>query len=562
VKYEAPKIFVQEPTKKSRLAIKASFIFAGSYFLLFFGMSMRPNIFDESIILTGAMRVAAGQVLHQDFYANYGPGQFYTVMWLFKLFGQSILVERLYDLVLKALIVTLVYLIVSSYCRGRLAIAAAAITVVWFFGLNATTGTALIPVSLLNLLASLIILPVFVLPASTRRMLAAGAVAGLATLFRYDTGIALLVIQACVLIVAAYLEGDSFFKRLRYFVASFWACVAGFFFVTLPALLYYLARAPLHPFVHDIFIYPSKYYHRGRNLPFPGIGIKGLDNIGVYLPIAIIGISFYIAFTQTVGTVKPNETNPEDDLARRKWRGFLIAFGMLALVMYFKGIVRVSLVHMYLSILPSLLLIATMYQNKEIFSRRMQLAVTWLAWLTVSAAFLSSFREIRELHKQHASVPGAMLFSGGAPEVKATWCKLDNPLTRGFCFIPDVDHVRAIEFIAGHTVPGQKLFVGQTRHDIVFANDNLIYFATQRLPATKWSQFDPDLVNRSDIQVQMVRDLEATAPPYIVLDSELDQVREPNDSSKSSGVTLLDDYIRSKYHLIETFGEMSILQRI
>jgi hypothetical protein len=37
--------------------------------------------------------------------------------------------------------------------------------------------------------------------------------------------------------------------------------------------------------------------------------------------------------------------------------------------------------------------------------------------------------------------------------------------------------------------------------------------------------------------------------------------REPNDSAKSSGVTLLDDYIYNKYQPSETFGTMSIWQR-
>jgi hypothetical protein len=52
------------------------------------------------------------------------------------------------------------------------------------------------------------------------------------------------------------------------------------------------------------------------------------------------------------------------------------------------------------------------------------------------------------------------------------------------------------------------------------------------------------------------------APPYIVLDSEFDSMREPNDSSKSTGVTLLDEYLRKKYRRAETFGEMSVWQRV
>jgi hypothetical protein len=127
--------------------------------------------------------------------------------------------------------------------------------------------------------------------------------------------------------------------------------------------------------------------------------------------------------------------------------------------------------------------------------------------------------------------------------------------------MPDNDRIHAIEFIDSQTRPDQPLFVGQTKHDKIFANDNLTYFAAQRLPATRWSHFDPDLQNREDVQRQMIRELEASTPPYVLLDSEFDLHWEPNDSSISSGVTLLDDYLSSKYRKVDSFGVMSVWQR-
>jgi hypothetical protein len=95
----------------------------------------------------------------------------------------------------------------------------------------------------------------------------------------------------------------------------------------------------------------------------------------------------------------------------------------------------------------------------------------------------------------------------------------------------------------------------------VYANDNLIYFATQRLPVTRWSHFDPDLQNTYDIQAQMIQEIERNPPPYIVLDSEFDLMREPNGSARSSGVYLLDGYLHDHYRPSKTFGIMSIWQR-
>jgi hypothetical protein len=550
-----------KPTRSTLLS--AAFVFLLSYILLFIGMDLTPNIFDESIILTGAMRVVAGLIPHQDFYSNYGPGQYYMVAALFKLFGTSVLAERLYDLFLKALIVSLVYTTVSSWCRRSIAAWTTIATLLWLFGLDQAMGTALIPVSLLNLVAAILILPVFAGPLPAKRIFAAGAVAGIAALFRYDTGVALFGIETCILAIAVALRTTSMADRLRNFASVFWPSLLAFVTVTLAALAYYLSRGPLFPFVHDILIYPSKYYYRGRNLPFPAITLKGLDNIGIYLPVGILAVSLYAVLASWLRAGDGDSTSSYDDTADKPWHGFLITFGLLTFVMYLKGYVRVSLVHMYLAILPSLFLIAVLYQYRDSFTRPLRTSIHFLAWLSIFVAGLSAVRQVRVLINSHKSVPEHEWLSstGRQPEIETSWCKIEGPLTTGLCFLPDHDHIQAIEFIESHTRPGDRLFVGQPRHDIVFANDLLIYFATQRLPATKWSQFDPDLVNRYDIQTQIVRDLDINAPPYIALDSAFDMMHEPNDSSKSSGVTLLDDYIHKQYRPVETFGEIAVWQR-
>jgi hypothetical protein len=183
--------------------------------------------------------------------------------------------------------------------------------------------------------------------------------------------------------------------------------------------------------------------------------------------------------------------------------------------------------------------------------------------LSFVAAAWSSLHEVSMEHAEHLSVAEWVLSSAqdSTQKTSAAWCKIPSPLTRGFCFLPEDDRIHAIEFISSHTRPGDPLYSGLKHHDRIFANDNLIYFATQRLPATRWSQLDPGLQTSYDTQTQMIDELERNAPPYIVLDSEFDLSREPNDSAKSSGVMLLDDYIRDKYQPVETFGIMSIRRR-
>jgi hypothetical protein len=536
-------------------------VFLVSYLVLAAGMSRRPGMYDEGITLTGAMRVAAGQVPHRDFYFIYGPAEVYILAGLFKVFGPSLLVERLFDLLIKALTVTAVYAIALSYCRRSIAIFVSFVTVMWLFGLIGW-GSATTPLSLLNLIGSALILPVFAGRLSTGRMLAAGAVSGAASLFRHETGIALLGIHACVIFIATCLRFTGTANRLRIFASTFWPYLLGFALLTVPAALYYFSVAPLAPLLHDS-IFLGKNYHRIRNLPFPPIDLRGLENLAVYLPIAIACLSLYIlvkSFSQTGGHAVSSAESTRRDNA---WRGFLITFGLLLVVMYLKGLVRVSPGQVHLAVIPSLLLIGALFHQRLTFSRPVRIAIDSLMLLSFVAATWSSLHEISMQHAEHLSAAEWVLSSAqdSMQKAPAAWCKIPGPLTRGFCFLPEDDRIHAIEFISSHTRPGDPLYSGLKHHDRIFANDNLIYFATQRLPATHWSQLDPGLQTSYDTQTQMIDELERNAPPYIVLDSEFDLSREPNDSAKSSGVMLLDDYIRDKYQPVETFGIMSIRRR-
>ena len=175
--------------------------------------------------------------------------------------------ERLFDLLIKALLAASVYAIVSSYCRRTVAVFASSLTVLWLLGMG-VFGLAITPVSLCNVVGSALLLPVFVGRVSSRRMLAAGAVSGAASLFRYDTGVALLVIHACVICIAVGLRSKGASNTLRSFLSTFWPYLLGFTLSVMLPALYYLHAAPLGPLLHDVILFPSKYYHRGRNLPF------------------------------------------------------------------------------------------------------------------------------------------------------------------------------------------------------------------------------------------------------------------------------------------------------
>jgi hypothetical protein len=90
----------------------------------------------------------------------------------------------------------------------------------------------------------------------------------------------------------------------------------------------------------------------------------------------------------------------------------------------------------------------------------------------------------------------------------------------------------------------------------------MFYFLSERGSATKYYELHPGLTDTERIQKEIIRDLVKTNIGYIVLWSGRENVNEPNESSRASGVFDLDNFIRKNYRLKKTIGAYIILSRI
>jgi hypothetical protein len=140
-------------------------------------------------------------------------------------------------------------------------------------------------------------------------------------------------------------------------------------------------------------------------------------------------------------------------------------------------------------------------------------------------------------------------------------CVQPPGLERTRCFRIENTAAQAVQFIRQNTAEADPIFVGTGRHDKIFLNDIEFYFIANRRPATKWYQFDPGLQTSQAIQESIVAQLKREDVKYIVLWNQVDNSMEKNDSSKSSGVFILDDYIKANYKGVKSFGFYSILVR-
>lgn len=475
---------------RKRLAFAGFFLALSA--LYFFSADKRVGIYDESLVLTDSLRVMHGLVPHRDFYYNYGPAKIYLLAGIFSAFHPSVFAARIFAACSDAFMVLAVFAIVRHYADIRTAILCSALELVW---------PLLAPWALL--LAIMLWATRLLDQERPAVLLLSGVMAGVATLFRYDMGLALI---ACHSVALALYRRRALLPYL-----------AGCTLVLVPVAVLYVHAHMIHDLIFDIFTYTRQHYREARALPLPGRYSSPVDFVVYFLPLVLCAVLYVILRTR--GSVP------------------LLALGMLAAVVYAKGFVRASASQMMPAVVLSIVLLCLL--PKKI---RPTLCGAFLVLAAAGTILLA------QQHRKHSASP---------PE---SWCGDRNSVTRDRCYTLDGDHIRTVEFLESHDHPGDTLYVGLPHHDRIYINDNATYFATQLLPATRWSQFDPYLQNSVPIQREMITDLEQNRPRFVVLDSEFDHNREPNGSSVSTGVHLLDDYIRAHYEPIRKFGEMSVLE--
>jgi hypothetical protein len=160
------------------LAIGAA-LFAAAAGLSAFTILRGYGPHDEGLMLVWARRIADGQWLYRDFWANYTPGQPLVLALLVKLFGPSLLWWRIVRVAVDATVALLAFVYVRRRTGTAWALAAwvtAAGAMAW------PSGPGPNPPALALALGALIAAP--------RAPVAGGALAGLAIFFRPEIGVA------------------------------------------------------------------------------------------------------------------------------------------------------------------------------------------------------------------------------------------------------------------------------------------------------------------------------------------------------------------------------------
>ena len=527
------------------------------------------NLYDEGVIVTGATRVMAGEIIHRDFYANYGPAQFYVLAALFKLFGPSILVARIWGGLVKAGIAVAIYLLGKRVMPSIWSLVSCVFSMVWLFYVDNAVWPAW-PALLASIVSVLLLFRMFENGSVVRNASLSGVCVGVATLFRYDIGFIVCVAEAAVLLPYSLVVVGST-TRLRSVGRTFGAYCAGIGAVCLPVAAALCIAGAAGDMLFDVVQFPAHNYGATRSLPFP-LPLRGrrpsvdVEYI-VYFPMMMLfgALIAAIPFNRSQSSQPPRFRTDSAESRRGMWELALLCAVMLSLIG--KSLVRVGSTHMSLAIVPAMLILAGLLSanaRRKVsigFSIFLGAALLMSVNLTLSAYNMVSSRLVTNVSRVIEQKKSDIQPDDVAQE-RADACRTQAGLERVACFKLAVDQEAAVHYIQENTTISDSIFVGLLQHERIFVNNVSFYFIANRRPATKWYHFDPGLQTSAPIQRLMIADLLRAQPKYIVLDSDWDGSREPNASAKSSGVKLLDDFIVKNYEHTAKFGSLTILRPV
>lgn len=513
--------------------------------LLFFighNLFLCRGIFDEGLAIYGAERVLNGDIPYRDFWTLYSPGIFYLLAICFKIFGVSVIVERMAGVVTHFLFLIVSYFILKPLVSKRYVFLGLFLIslflrrlLFYMYGYS----YAVLPALLFTLVSCLSLRPYFF--AGKKRWLAiSGILTGITVLFRQDFGAYVFIAECLAIFIFIYKKSEAKNKILSA-VKECLFYVLSVFIVIFPAIFYFLSNSALPDLIRDIVIFPVTIYPKVRAIPFPA---PSPESAIFYFPIAVFIITAVMLIRDSSA-----------DVSFRNDRCLICLILLLGIIFLGYPALRAQIRYLLPSQLMAIILFTYLVYRALQFSRiRHFVACHFFIYgiISVVSIFLFIIPLIAEIRDYRSALRNPALFSLELPRAYGCYDWDENTFYQQ----------EAIKFIQQHTEPDERIFVGNIRHDRIICNDIMFYFLSERHSATRYHELHPGLATTKEIQEKIIDEIKARRVRYVVLWRGNQNVFEPNRSSESSGIFLLDEFIQKDYKLEKVFGDYQILKHI
>lgn len=524
-----------------------------SFFYLLIGFNQDLDIYDEGVGVYGAARILNGHIPYRDFWTLYAPAEFYVLAGLFRLFGVSIIVVRIWSTFIMFVLSILVFLIASRMVSQKYALIA------WFIILTQLSlfryfASPIPPALLFSMLSSLFLLNFLCHHKCRKWLLLCGLSTGIASLFRQDMGFYAFLSEAIVIMVYASLKlaprEVNPLKRFLRVIGIESLHILGIAVVVLPVLVYFVSVIPIEELLYDLVIFPAKVFPKVRSLPYPLLnpvfvltGSLSLTSYTRWLfrdgPFIFPPLIYSLAIVFLTVWYRKSRVGKDREIV---WG--TIYFVLMGILFFNHARVRSEHSHLLPTFIPAtilfVLLLASIPKNKTL-----RFVIWVLSGLVVLSIVIKPFRMNRKIIRD------------GYISSSRTSFSIER--ASGIYWDKSEHYEKLIGHIQTTVNENERIFVGNTRHDQVYINDVMLYFLSNRHCATKYHELHPGLATTVKIQREIVRDLEEQKVRYLVLRDEIRQ--EPNESGISSGVFILDNYIGENFSHVEQFDAYAVWMR-
>jgi len=500
--------------------------------------------YDEGLMVSGAARVLDGAIPYRDFWTIYAPGQFYALAGVFKLFGVSLLASRIYEVLLRASVALACYAVTALLGDRRQALVVWAVVLCWLSQFD-PTGYPMFPALLFSMAGVILVIRWMASGGSLASLGLAGAATGVATLFRHDIGAYTAVAQLLTLALWPPRLGGQWAARRP---AALGAFMSGLMVVVVPVVLVLVHVVGTNTLVAELIEFPGRVYPRFRAIPFPSYNewmalSFGPGALALRLrPVAAQVVVWAVPIAVVAGFVSLASLVRRAGLPLSRAAGLFLLL-VLGTLFMLQMRVRTDYTHMLPSSLP--LLIALPVLGKAAGAKGWSVvAAVAIVVVAIAGVGLAAAGDTRIVMFSRCPVRAA------AAEVAR---RLGPACTTA-------EQVETAAYLVSEVPPQSPIFVGAERHDRLVVSDAMLYFLAGRKSGTVYAELHPGLTTTRPVQQAMVRDLEHSGVERVVLKAG-GFWEEPNASRFSSGVTLLDDFLRATFVAERRFGPYTVYRR-
>ncbi|UCD55226.1 MAG: glycosyltransferase family 39 protein [Candidatus Omnitrophota bacterium] len=492
--------------------------------------------FDEGVAIVGSERVLRGEVPYKDFFvANYPPGQFYVLSFLYRMFGVSLEIGRFYTVLLHVLIAMCIFLIARKLTeRTDIAVISWIISMTCLGPRLGIVSTAIWP-GLGFAIFSIYLFMKYIEQDRMRYLFYSGMAVGAGVLFRHDIGL-----SAFLSIFATLLIYKKSVRRI---------CNFAIYSLAMPlAVLFYLfLKSASKGLFESLVLFPFIHIKTAAlTFPKPCFDLSMIFHQSLYFIkvnqyyIPLLTYAFIVIFLISV-LIKEKGFGKKHIMLL-----LLVLFGLLTFT-HVK--VRTDPAHLLTIIHPSILLFGFIL-NKAV-SRDAPAKTKYVFGLyAILLSFLFFLLAVKNIDKSFKNVfrkpyKGSVMLTG---------------FDRGSVYIPreeKQDIVDVVSFIKANTGPNERIYVGNIAHWVpAFGGSTIIYFLTERSPSTKYYELHPGLVTQEKVQREIVKSLSKENVNFIILQD----IDIPNEGYVHRTM-ILDNHIKENFKPVKKFGKYNIYVR-